>query len=147
MLCSAHQLPLSACLANTALLTRPSCTGNTYPLQTCLENSELLGLSSCSYQFPLQTCLDNSDLLGLPSCSYQFPLETCVENSELFSEEVQCGSQLSPEVCATVPSLTLGPQCRDLLVGYQPSLFQCSDNKEALCSLDLCGKHQFIVKC
>ena len=30
---------------------------------------------------------------------------------------------------------------------YQPTLFQCSDNKEILCGLNLCEKHQFIVKC
>ena len=50
-------------------------------------------------------------------------------------------------MCATTPSVTLTPACAGALQGYQPTLFECSDNKEALCKLDLCGKHEFIVKC
>ena len=49
--------------------------------------------------------------------------------------------------CAKVSSLTLTPECKTLLSGYQPSLFECQDNKAKLCSLKLCDKHAFIVKC
>ena len=49
--------------------------------------------------------------------------------------------------CAKVPAVTMTPQCRSLLSGYQPSLFECQDNKSNLCSLKLCDKHAFLVKC
>ena len=59
----------------------------------------------------------------------------------------QCESQLSGSVCASNKEITLSPACQPLLQSYQPTLFQCSDNKEILCGLNLCEKHQFIVKC
>ena len=49
--------------------------------------------------------------------------------------------------CAKVPAVTLSPVCKPLLAGYQPSLFECQDNKANLCSLKLCDKHAFLVKC
>ena len=102
-----------------------SCAGNTYPVDVCLENPELLSIESCAYTFPL---------------------DVCIENTFLFAQ-VQCSDLLTPELCATTPPLTLTPECAGPLDGYQPSLFECVDNKEPLCGLGLCEKHQFIVKC
>ena len=58
-----------------------------------------------------------------------------------------CSAALTPKLCAQVPQATLTPRCVDKLAGYQASLFECQDNKEALCSLQLCDKHKFLVKC
>ena len=58
-----------------------------------------------------------------------------------------CSAALTPELCAQEAQATLTPGCVAKLAGYQPSLFQCQDNKEALCSLQLCDKHKFLVKC
>lgn len=114
-------------------------------IEVCLENPELINSARCS--FPLDFCLDNQQFLPQLACAGNtYPLDTCLANRNLFTLPA-CASHINPEVCATVPSLTLSPNCVDKLVGYQPSLFECSDNKEALCKLNLCGKHQFIVKC
>ena len=70
-------------------------------------------------------CLANPDILPTPSCA----------------------DNLTGPLCASNPAITLIPLCLDALQGYQPTLFQCQDNKEQLCSLNLCEKHEFIVKC
>ena len=54
---------------------------------------------------------------------------------------------ISAGACASIPSLTMSPECRVLLEGYSPSLFECQDNTSNLCSLNLCDKHAFIVDC
>ena len=54
---------------------------------------------------------------------------------------------LSAGACASIPSLTMSPECRGLLTGYSASLFECQDNTSNLCSLNLCDKHAFIVDC
>ena len=70
----------------------------------------------------------------------------CVANPALLATPA-CADALTAETCAATPSITLIPTCLGALEGYQPSLFECQDNKQALCSLDLCAKHEFIVKC
>ena len=108
------------------LLTRPACSGHDLPLEACLANPELLTKPSCAgNKYPLDVCLDNTQLLSQPSCS----------------------DNLSGSVCAQNPDITLIPACSGALEGYQPSLFECVDNKDALCSLKLCEKHKFVVKC
>merc|ERR1712061_839827 len=71
----------------------------------------------------VEVCLANPHYINTAKC--KLPLEVCLDNPQYLS--------------------SLG--CSDALQGYQPTLFQCQDNKEQLCSLKLCEKHEFIVKC
>merc|ERR1712037_633866 len=137
-------LELEVCLANPHMIATPKCK---VPLDICLDNPQWLPLVGCSgNQYPVETCTSMPSLLSLPSCDFTFPLNTCTANPKLFTLP-QCSANLTPKICATTPSITTSPVCSDALDGYQPDLFTCQDNKEALCSLGLCEKHKFIVKC
>merc|ERR1712061_760877 len=74
--------------------------------------------------FTVELCLANPDLIATAKC--KLPLEACLAN---------------PEYIALLGCLdAIGPD-------FEPSLFQCQDNKEILCRMKLCEKHKFIVKC
>merc|ERR1719264_633048 len=125
--CSAHHttfgaFPLDACLAYPTLLTKPACQGNQYPVETCTSMPSLL---SCDFTFPLNTCTANPKLFTLP----------------------QCSANLTPQLCASTPSITRLAAYTATLVGYEATLFDCQDNKDILCSLNMCEKHEFLVKC
>ena len=76
----------------------------------------------------------------------KFPLDICLATPKLLSQP-SCAHNFSAANCAQYKEITLMPICAGALKGYQPTLFECVDNKEALCSLNLCDKHQFVVKC
>ena len=144
-------LPLDVCLANPQYLSSIGCSGNDLPdlpLDVSLTYPELLTRSACSgLDLPLEACLANPAVLTKPSCAgNKYPLDVCLDNPPLLSQP-SCSDNLSGSVCAQNPAITLIPTCSGALAGYQPSLFECVDNKEALCSLNLCEKHQFVVKC
>merc|ERR1712066_1147337 len=91
-----------------------------------LENPEWLPLVGCSGEgLPLQVCLDFPKLLTSPACE----------------------ANLTPQLCASTPSITRLAACTAALVGYEATLFDCQDNKDILCSLNMCDKHAFLVKC
>merc|ERR1711953_806348 len=119
-------------------------------VEVCLANPALVNTAKC--KLPLDVCLENPDLLPLLGCSAHwttpnaFPLDACLAFPSLLIHPA-CQANLTPKICATTPSITTSPVCSDALDGYQPDLFTCQDNKEALCSLGLCEKHKFIVKC
>merc|ERR1712018_677312 len=116
-------LELEVCLANPNMIATPKCK---IPLDICLENPEWLPLVGCSGEgLPLQVCLDFPKLLTSPACE----------------------ANLTPQLCASTPSITRLAACTTALVGYEATLFDCQDNKDILCSLDMCGKHEFLVKC
>merc|ERR1719458_883216 len=128
--CSAHHttfgaFPLDACLAYPTLLTKPVCQGNQYPVETCTSMPSLLSLPSCDFTFPLNICTANPKLFTLP----------------------QCSANLTPQLCASTPSIIRLAACTASLVGYEATLFDCQDNKDILCSLNMCEKHEFLVKC
>jgi len=114
-------------------------------VEVCLANPALVDTAKC--KLPLDVCLDNPSLLPLLGCSGDgLPLQVCLDFPKLLTSPA-CQASLTPKVCASTPSITTSPVCSDALAGYQPDLFTCQDNKEALCSLGLCEKHKFIVKC
>merc|ERR1711928_11511 len=116
-------LELEVCLANPNMIATPKCK---IPLDICLENPEWLPLVGCSGEgLPLQVCLDFPKLLTSPACE----------------------ANLTPQLCASTPSITRLAACTTALVGYEATLFDCQDNKEILCSLNMCDKHAFLVKC
>merc|ERR1712004_928673 len=116
-------LELEVCLANPNMIATPKCK---IPLNICLENPEWLPLVGCSGEgLPLQVCLDFPKLITSPACE----------------------ANLTPQLCASTPSITRLPACTTALVGYEATLFDCQDNKEILCSLNMCDKHAFLVKC
>ena len=94
----------------------------------------------------MEQCANNPLLLDASQCDFEFPLKVCSASPELFTRP-QCRSHVSGPVCAANPGITLEPFCQAPLSSYQPTLFECSDNKEILCGLKKCDKHQFIVKC
>merc|ERR1712062_710038 len=118
-------------------------------VEVCLANPRYINTAKCN--LPLEVCLDNPQYLSSLGCSGNdlppLPLQTCLTFPELLTFPACSGHSLPREVCMANPSLLTGPSCADALQGYQPTLFQCQDNKEQLCSLDLCEKHEFIVKC
>merc|ERR1712141_576312 len=115
-------LELEVCLANPNMIATPKCK---IPLDICLENPEWLPLVGCSGEgLPLQVCLDFPKLLTSPACE----------------------ANLTPQLCASTPSITRLAACTTALVGYEATLFDCQDNKEILCSLNMCDKHAFLVK-
>merc|ERR1712029_316466 len=74
--------------------------------------------------FTVEFCLENPDLIRTAKC--KLPLEDCLANPEYISL----------------------PGCLDAIgPDFEPTLFQCQDNKEILCKMNLCEKHKFIVKC
>merc|ERR1712088_815373 len=121
-------LELEVCLANPNMIATPKCK---IPLDICLENPEWLPLVGCSAHyntfgaFPLDACLAYPTLLTKPACQ----------------------ANLTPQLCASTPSITRLPACTTALVGYEATLFDCQDNKDILCSLNMCAKHEFLVKC
>merc|ERR1712066_1036596 len=116
-------LELEVCLANPNMIATPKCK---IPLDICLENPEWLPLVGCSGEgLPLQVCLDFPKLLTSPACE----------------------ANLTPQLCASTPSITRLAACTTALAGYEATLFDCQDNKEILCSLNMCDKLAFLVKC
>merc|ERR1712051_871323 len=141
------KIPLDICLAYPTLLTKPACQGNEYPLETCLAYPTLLTKPVClGNQYPVETCTSMPSLLSLPSCDFTFPLNICTANPKLFTLP-QCSANLTPQLCASTPSITRLAACTASLVGYKATLFDCQDNKDILCSLNMCEKHEFLVKC
>ena len=94
----------------------------------------------------MRECVKSPLLLDSAQCDFEFPKAACDASPELYTRP-QCRAQLSGPVCASTPAITMEPFCERHLAGYQPTLFECSDNKQNLCQLNLCEKHQFIVKC
>merc|ERR1712037_987975 len=116
-------LELEVCLANPHMIATPKCK---VPLDICLDNPQWLPLVGCSGEgLPLQVCLDSPKLLTKPACQ----------------------ANLTPQLCASTPSITRLAACTASLVGYEATLFDCQDNKDILCSLNMCEKHEFLVKC
>merc|ERR1711934_932438 len=116
-------LELEVCLANPHMIATPKCK---IPLDICLDNPQWLPLVGCSGEgLPLQVCLDFPKLLTKPACQ----------------------ANLTPQLCASTPSITRMAACTASLVGYEATLFDCQDNKDILCSLNMCEKHEFLVKC
>ena len=76
----------------------------------------------------------------------KYSLDTCLAYPEILATP-GCADNLTPQMCGATPAITMIPLCLDALQGYQPSLFECVDNKAQLCSLNLCEKHEFVVKC
>merc|ERR1711868_110488 len=114
-------------------------------VEVCLANPDMINTAKCS--LPLDVCLANPQYLSSLGCSgNQYSLETCLAYPEILATP-GCAANLTPSMCAATPSITMIPLCLDALDGYQPTLFECQDNKEQLCSLNLCEKHEFIVKC
>merc|ERR1712117_177565 len=96
----------------------------------------------------VSVCLANPAMINTAKCN--LPLDVCLANPQYLSSLGCSGNDLPPlslDICLTYPELLTFPACSDALQGYQPTLFECQDNKEQLCSLNLCEKHEFIVKC
>merc|ERR1711990_1109391 len=114
-------------------------------LEVCLANPQMIATPKC--KIPLDICLDNPQWLPLVGCSgNQYPLETCLAHPTLLTKPV-CEANLTPQLCASTPSITRLAACTAALVGYEATLFDCQDNKDILCSLNMCDKHAFLVKC
>merc|ERR1712088_469295 len=141
------KIPLDICLENPEWLPLVGCSGEGLPLQVCLDFPKLLTSPACEgNQYPVETCTSMPSLLSLPSCDFTFPLNTCTANPKLFTLP-QCSANLTPQLCASTPSITRLAACTAALVGYEATLFDCQDNKDILCSLNMCAKHEFLVKC
>merc|ERR1719323_2800872 len=103
-------------------------------------------------KIPLDICLENPEWLPLVGCSAHyntfgaFPLDACLAYPTLLTKPA-CQANLTPQLCASTPSITRLAACTTALVGYEATLFDCQDNKEILCSLNMCDKHAFLVKC
>merc|ERR1711868_238056 len=78
-------------------------------------------------------CLANPAMINTAKCT--LPLDVCLANPQYLSSLGCSGHSLSVEVCLANPILLTRPNCADALDGYQPTLFECQDNKEQLCSL------------
>ena len=92
----------------------------------------------------VSVCLATPAMINTAKCN--LPLDVCLANPQYLSS-LGCSKVLTPSLCATMKEITLSPACVGPLSDYQPSLLECSDNKDALCSLNLCDKHKFVVKC
>merc|ERR1712088_680628 len=143
-------LELEVCLVNPNMIATPKCK---IPLDICLENPEWLPLVGCSGEgLPLQVCLDFPKLLTSPACEAHyntfgaFPLDACLAYPTLLTKPA-CQANLTPQLCASTPSITRLAACTTALAGYEATLFDCQDNKDILCSLNMCAKHEFLVKC
>merc|ERR1712037_83909 len=143
-------LELEVCLANPHMIATPKCK---VPLDICLDNPQWLPLVGCSGEgLPLQVCLDFPKLLTKPACQAHhttfgaFPLDACLAYPTLLTKPA-CQANLTPQLCASTPSITRLAACTAALVGYEATLFDCQDNKDILCSLNMCEKHEFLVKC
>merc|ERR1711868_39150 len=96
-------------------------------VEVCLDNPSLINTAKC--KLPLDLCLSRPEFTALVGCSghNKYPLEVCEKFPQLFSQP-SCSDNLNAGACAKVSSLTLTPECKSLLSGYQPSLFECQDN-------------------
>merc|ERR1712037_364006 len=92
----------------------------------------------------LEVCLANPHMIATPKC--KVPLDICLDNPQ-WLPLVGCSANLTPQLCASTPSITRLAACTASLVGYEATLFDCQDNKDILCSLNMCEKHEFLVKC
>merc|ERR1712037_158545 len=147
------KVPLDICLDNPEWLPLVGCSGEGLPLQVCLDFPKLLTKPACQAHhttfgaFPLDACLAYPTLLTKPACQgNEYPLETCLAYPTLLTKPV-CQANLTPQLCASTPSITRLAACTATLVGYEATLFDCQDNKDILCSLNMCEKHEFLVKC
>ena len=140
-----YQFPVDECVKNSFLLDSTQC-GFQFPVDVCAKNRFLLDAKQCGFEFPVAECVKNDILLDANQCNFEFPKKVCEASPELFTR-TQCQSHVSGPVCASTPAITNEDFCLKQLKGYQPTLFECSDNKANLCKLKLCDKHQFIVKC
>merc|ERR1712083_83866 len=119
-------------------------------LEVCLANPNMIATPKC--KIPLDICLANPEWLPLVGCSAHyntfgaFPLDACLAFPTLLTKPA-CQANLTPQLCASTPSITRLAACTTALVGYEATLFDCQDNKEILCSLNMCDKHAFLVKC
>merc|ERR1712051_784144 len=119
-------------------------------LEVCLANPHMIATPKC--KIPLDICLDNPQWLPLVGCSAHhttfgaFPLDACLAYPTLLTKPA-CQANLTPQLYASTPSITRLAACTAALVGYEATLFDCQDNKEILCSLNMCEKHEFLVKC
>merc|ERR1712047_10043 len=119
-------------------------------LEVCLANPNMIATPKC--KIPLDICLQNPEWLPLVGCSAHyttfgaFPLDACLAYPTLLTKPA-CQANLTPQLCASTPSITRLSACTTALVGYEATLFDCQDNKEILCSLNMCDKHAFLVKC
>merc|ERR1712066_605477 len=119
-------------------------------LEVCLANPNMIATPKC--KIPLDICLKNPEWLPLVGCSAHyttfgaFPLDACLAFPTLLTKPA-CQANLTPQLCASTPSITRLAACTTALVGYEATLFDCQDNKEILCSLNMCDKHAFLVKC
>ena len=95
-------------------------------------------------QIPFRCVRQFSQLYSQPSCRDRLNAECRYLQKKLPIPGPQTNSKSVPGACAKVPAITLMPQCRSLLSGYQRSLFECQDNKSNLCSLILCDKYAFL---
>jgi len=99
---------------------------NGFTVEFCLANPDLIATAKCS--LPLEECLANPQYIALPGClGNNYSADTCLEFPDLLKRSPQCLDAIGPD--------------------FEPTLFQCQDNKEILCKMKLCEKHQFIVKC
>merc|ERR1712010_366995 len=119
-------------------------------LEVCLANPHMIATPKC--KIPLDICLDNPQWLPLVGCSAHhttfgaFPLDACLAYPTLLTKPA-CQANLTPQLCASTPSITRLAAYTASLVGYEATLFDCQDNKDILCSLNMCEKHEFLVKC
>merc|ERR1712037_13563 len=123
-------LELEVCLANPHMIATPKCK---VPLDICLDNPQWLPLVGCSAHhttfgaFPLDACLAYPTLLTKPACQgNEYPLETCLAYPTLLTKPV-CQANLTPQLCASTPSITRLAACTASLVGYEATLFDCQD--------------------
>merc|ERR1712209_100777 len=99
---------------------------NGFTVEFCLENPDLIRTAKC--KLPLEDCLANPEYISLPGClGNTFTIDTCLEFPDLLKRSPRCLDAIGPD--------------------FEPTLFQCQDNKEILCKMNLCEKHKFIVKC
>merc|ERR1712051_490940 len=110
-------------------------------LEVCLANPHMIATPKC--KIPLDICLDNPQWLPLVGCSAHhttfgaFPLDACLAYPTLLTKPA-CQANLTPQLCASTPSITRLAACTASLVGYEATLFDCQDNKDILCSLNMC---------
>merc|ERR1739844_750692 len=112
-------LELEVCLANPHMIATPKCK---IPLDICLDNPQWLPLVGCSAHhttfgaFPLDACLAYPTLLPKPACQgNEYPLETCLAYPTLLTKPV-CQANLTPQLCASPPSITRLAACTAALV-------------------------------
>merc|ERR1712037_545561 len=109
-------------------------------LEVCLANPHMIATPKC--KIPLDICLDNPQWLPLVGCSAHhttfgaFPLDACLAYPTLLTKPA-CQANLTPQLCASTPSITRLAACTASLVGYEATLFDCQDNKDILCSLNM----------